>query len=143
MGSMSIWKGKGTKMAGEATIAFVGNVGKSDPELAFMPNGDAVCSFSVAVAGRTRDGDTWKDKEKPSWYKVKVWRKAGEAVAEAVRAGQRVTVIGRLEIEQYEKNGEPRSIPTVTADAVGVVPMPPRNTDRKTDKSDERDGSPW
>ena len=130
---------KGKKMAGEAITYFVGNVGKSDPELAFMPNGDAVCSFSVAVAGRTKDGDTWKDKDKPSWYKVKVWRKAGEAVAETVKAGQRVIVAGRLEIEQYEKNGEPRSIPTVTADAVGVVPMPPR-TERKTE---DRDGSPW
>jgi len=126
-------------MAGEATTWFVGNVGKNDPELAFMPNGDAVCSFSVAVTGRTRDGDGWKDKDKPSWYKVKVWRKAGEAVADAIKAGQRVIVAGSLEIEQYEKNGEPRSIPTVTAVAVGAVPMPQR-TERK---NEERDGSPW
>ena len=129
-------------MAGEATIWFVGNVGKKDPELAFMPNGDAVCSFSVAVKGRTKDGDGWKDKENPSWYKVKVWRKAGEAVAETVRAGQRVLVAGRIEIEQYEKNGEPRSIPTVTAEAVGVVPMPPKGA-AQPKQTEERDGSPW
>jgi single-strand DNA-binding protein len=132
---------KGTVMAGEAALTFIGNVGKKDPELNFMPNGDAVCSFSVAVKGRTKDGDGWKDKENPSWYKVKVWRKAGEAVAESVRAGSRVVVVGRLEIEQYEKDGTTRMVPTVTADAVGVVPMPPRNSQPK--QNDDRDGSPW
>lgn len=128
-------------MAGEANLWFIGNVGKEDPKLEFMPNGDAVCSFSIAVKGRTKDGEGWKDKPNPSWYKVKVWRKAGEAVAESVRGGMRVIVAGRLEIEQYEKDGSTRLIPTVTAEAVGVIPMPPRNPQPK--QTDERDGSPW
>jgi single-stranded DNA-binding protein len=55
----------------------------------------------------------------------------------------RVVVVGRLEIDQYEKDGVTRMIPTVTADAVGVIPMPPRGAQPATKQSDERDGSPW
>lgn len=127
-------------MSGEASICFVGNVGKNEPELAFMANGDAVCSFSMAVTGRVKDGDGWKDKDKPSWYRVKYWRRLGEAAAEEIKPGQRVVVIGRLEIEQYEKDGQTRSIPTVTADAVGIVPMP-KKQQPKQEQSDG--GSPW
>ena len=42
-------------MASVNKVILMGNLGK-DPEVRFMPNGDAVCNFSIATT------DNWKDK---------------------------------------------------------------------------------
>jgi single-strand DNA-binding protein len=49
-------------------VILMGNLGR-DPEVRFMPNGDAVCNFSIATT------DTWKDKagerqEKTEWHNI-------------------------------------------------------------------------
>ena len=49
-------------------VILMGNLGR-DPEVRFMPNGDAVCNFSIATT------DSWKDKagerqEKTEWHRV-------------------------------------------------------------------------
>mgnify|MGYP003333210049 CR=1 FL=1 len=41
-------------MASVNKVILMGNLGK-DPEVRFMPNGDAVCNFSIATT------DNWKD----------------------------------------------------------------------------------
>ena len=37
------------------SCSFIGRLGR-DPETRYMPNGDAVCNFSIAVS------ESWKDK---------------------------------------------------------------------------------
>lgn len=124
-------------MAGEAGISLIGYV-KKDPELRFMPNGDAVCNLTIKVVPRKR-GESGYKPGKASWYRVAVWRKSGEAVAEHVRLEDQVVVVGALEIEEYEKDGEKRVIPKINAEAIGVIPRMPNND--KEEVSD--DGSPW
>jgi len=54
-------------------VILLGNLGR-DPELRFLPNGDAVCNFSIATT------DSWKDKagekqEKTEWHNIVMYRK--------------------------------------------------------------------
>ena len=59
-------------MASVNKVILMGNLGK-DPEVRFMPNGDAVCNFSIATT------DTWKDKngekqERTEWHNIVMYR---------------------------------------------------------------------
>lgn len=79
-------------------IFFTGNVGK-DAELRDV-RGDKVCNFSVAVKqGYGKDAPT-------AWYRVEVWGKRGESLAQYVRKGGKVAVTGEFIIDEYE--GKPQ-----------------------------------
>lgn len=126
-------------MAGEASISFIGYVQKA-PELRFMPNGDAVCNLTVKVTPRKKKNGEW-GKGEPSWYRVALWRAAAEAAADKVNEDDRVVVIGTLEMASYEKDGVKRSVPEVTAEAIGIIPKPLDKPDSSKQQNDQ--GDPW
>jgi single-strand DNA-binding protein len=126
-------------MAGEAQIGFTGFVQK-DPEIRFMTGGDAVASLTVKVTPFKRGPDGGKRGE-PSWYRVSVWGKQGEAVAEHIREGDRVTVTGTLEMRSYEKDGQKRTVPEVRAESIGVVPKIDSTPKSTAPTASERE--PW
>jgi single-strand DNA-binding protein len=125
-------------MAGEAQIGFTGFVQK-DPEIRFMNGGDAVASMTVKVTPFKRGPEGGKRGE-PSWFRVSVWGKQGEAVAERVKEGDRVNVTGTLEMRSYEKGGEKRTVPEVRAESVGIVPKID-NPNKSASNDSER--APW
>lgn len=128
-------------MAGEATIWFVGYVQKQ-PELRIMPNGDAVCNITVKVTPRKKKNGEWGRGE-PSWYRVALWRQQAEAAAEHINADDRVLVAGSLEMTSFEKDGVKRSIPEVTAEAIGVIPKPLDRPSKTTNTDTIDEGNPW
>lgn len=124
-------------MAGEATIGLNGFVQK-DPEVRFVTGGDAVASFTVKVTPFKRGPDGGKRGE-PSWFRVSVWGKQGEAIADSVKEGDRVNVTGTIEMRSYEKDGQKRTVPEVRAESVGVIPKMP-DTSSKTPNAERE---PW
>lgn len=107
-------------MAGETPITIVGNV-VADPELRFTSPGAAVASFRIASTPRTFDRQTneWKDGE-PLFLPVSVWRQQAEHVAESIRRGDRVIVVGRLVQRQYQdREGKTRSSYEIQAEDIG------------------------
>lgn len=123
-------------MAGEPTVTVVGNVG-ADPELRFLPDGTPVCNLRVACTERKLINGEWQD-VRTDWFKINIWKKPAEAAAEHITKGTRVVVVGRLSFDEYEKDGERRTIPEITADVVGIVPKPAAKPEKK-----QEDGSPW
>ncbi|WP_411145302.1 single-stranded DNA-binding protein [Streptomyces sp. x-80] len=106
-------------MAGETPITVVGNV-VADPELRFTPSGAAVANFRIASTPRTFDRVTneWKDGD-TLFLSVSVWRQQAENVAESIKRGDRVIVVGRLTQRQYEdREGKTRSSYEIQADEV-------------------------
>lgn len=105
-------------MAGETPITVAGNV-VADPELRFTPSGAAVTNFRIASTPRTFDRTTneWRDGD-TLFLSVSVWRQQAENVAESVKRGDRVIVVGRLGQRQYEKDGERKSSYEIQADDV-------------------------
>lgn len=106
------------------TITVIGNVGK-DPETRFSPAGLAITKFSVAD---TRGKD---DKAVTTWHNVVCFEQQAENVAEQVRKGSRVVVIGRLQKEQYtDKEGVKREAVSIIADDVCLsLKWKPRSED--------------
>lgn len=102
----------------EPTITLIGNA-TGDAELRFTPSGAAVANLSMAVNPRDKQGEQWVDGE-PNFYRVAAWKDLAENVAESVRRGDRIIVVGRLRQREYEHNGEKRTSLDVTADHVGL-----------------------
>jgi single-strand DNA-binding protein len=81
-------------------ITVAGNIGK-DAETRFMPNGDPVCSFSVADS---------QGKDKPTiWWNCSLFGKRAESLAPYLTKGQPVAVSGNVTERVYtDKNGQER-----------------------------------
>ena len=98
-------------------VTLVGNI-TNDPELRFTPSGSAVANFTVAVNRRIRQGDQWEDKL-DGFFNCSCWRDQAENVAESLRKGNRVVVVGRLSQRSYEdRDGNKRSAVEVQVDEV-------------------------
>ena len=77
-------------MASVNKVILVGNLGR-DPEVRFMPNGEAVCNFSIATT------DSWKDKagakqERTEWHNIVMYRKLAEIAGGPVPSFKQVAV---------------------------------------------------
>jgi single-strand DNA-binding protein len=73
----------------------VGNLGQ-DPEMRFMPDGQAVTNLSVACNRRWNSRATGEQNEETTWYRGSVWGKQAEACNEFLEKGRQVLVEGRL-----------------------------------------------
>lgn len=97
----------------------IGNV-TADPELTYTTDGQARCSFSVAVNYVWYNKDNEKQ-EKVSYFNVTAWRYTAEHAARVLEKGVGVVVSGRLEQRSYEdKDGNNRSIVELVADEIAV-----------------------
>ena len=78
------------------TMTVIGRLGR-DPEMRYMPNGDPVTSFSVAIDERTKKDGNW-DKA-TVWVRVSVFGKQAEACNQYLAKGRQVYVEGRLSFD--------------------------------------------
>jgi single-strand DNA-binding protein len=76
------------------TIIIVGNLGK-DPEMRYLPSGQAVTSFSVAT-NRQYTGQDGQPVKETTWFRVSVWGKQAESCNQYLKKGNKVLVEGRL-----------------------------------------------
>jgi single-strand DNA-binding protein len=74
----------------------IGRLGR-DPEMRFLPNGDAVTSFSVATDRRVKKDGNWE--KSTVWYRVSVFGKQAEACNEFLAKGRQVCVEGSLNFD--------------------------------------------
>ena len=107
-------------MASVNRVTLIGNLGK-DPEMRFMPNGDAVCNFSIATT------ENWKDKngqkqEKTEWHNIVIYRKLAEIAGEYLKKGQPVYIEGRLQTRKWQdKDNNDRYTTEVIADQMQML----------------------
>ena len=91
-------------MASVNKVIVLGNLGK-DPDLRHLPNGDAVCNFSLATT------ESWKDKngnkqDKTEWHNVVIFRKLAEVAGEYLKKGRPVYIEGRLQTRKWQDKEE-------------------------------------
>lgn len=81
-------------------VMLIGRLGK-DPEVRYMPNGEAVCNVSLATS------ENWKDKagekqEKTEWHNLTFFRRLAEIAGEYLKKGSQVYVEGKLQTRKWE-----------------------------------------
>lgn len=82
-------------------VILVGNVGV-DPEVRYMPNGNAVASFSVATSESWKDKTTGEKQEKTEWHRVVCFNRLGEIAGEYIRKGSKLYVEGSLRTRKWQ-----------------------------------------
>ena len=80
-------------------VILIGRLGR-DPECRYLPNGDAVCNFSIATS------ESWKDqsgqkKERTEWHAITMYRKLAEIAAQYLKKGSQVYIEGRIQSRKY------------------------------------------
>jgi single-strand DNA-binding protein len=105
----------------ETTVTLIGNL-TADPELRFTQAGAVVANFTVATTPRTFDraSGEWKDAE-ALFMRCTIWRQPAEHLAESLRRGDRVIVVGRLKQRSFEtRDGDKRTVIECDATEIGA-----------------------
>ena len=98
-------------------VLLIGNLTR-DPELRYIPSGQPVTSFTVAV-NRTYVSQSGEKKEEVSFLRVVVWGKRAEVCNEYLKKGSPVFVEGRLQSRSWDaQDGTKRSTIEVIAQSV-------------------------
>lgn len=97
-------------------VVLMGNLTR-DPELRATPNGQQVCSFSLALNRSYKGADgNWQDAT--DFIDVVAWGPLGERVAQYLSKGRPCLVNGRLQSRSWEQEGQKRSKVEVVAQDV-------------------------
>ena len=106
-----------------------------DPELRFMPNGEAVCNFGLATS------DKWKNKngeptEKTEFHNITIYRRLAEIAGQYLKKGSQVYLEGKIQSRKYtDKNGVERTAYEIVCHEMKMLggneahmqPAPPAN----------------
>lgn len=103
------------------SCSFIGRLGK-DPEVKYMPSGDAVANVSLAVGWKT------KEKEGTEWVPVVFFGKLAEIVAKYLTKGSQVYVSGHFRTRKWtDKDGNDRYTSEIVADRMQMLGSKPRD----------------
>jgi len=95
-------------------VFLIGNLTR-DPELSTIPNGTAVCKFAIAVNRRFSGQDGNRETD---FFNIVVWRAVGENCAKYLKKGNKVCVVGRIQIREYDQDGVKKYFTEIVADEV-------------------------
>lgn len=97
-------------------VILMGNLTR-DPELRQTPNGQNVCSFSLAL-NRSYKGSDGNWQEATDYIDIVAWGPLGERVSQYLTKGRPCLVNGRLQSRSWEQDGQKRSKVEVVAQDV-------------------------
>ncbi len=87
-------------------VILIGNLGQ-DPEVKYMPNGNAVANITVATSESWKDKNTGEQVDKTEWHRVVFFRRLAEIAGEYLKKGSKVYIEGKLQTRKWQdKNGK-------------------------------------
>ncbi len=102
-------------------VILIGNLGK-DPEVRYMPNGNAVANVTLATSESWKDKNTGETQERTEWHRVVFFRKLAEIVGEYVKKGSKIYVEGRLQTRKWQdQSGQDRYTTEIVADQMQML----------------------
>lgn len=101
-------------------VFLIGRLGR-DPEVRYMPNGEAVCNFSVATS------ETWNDRngqrvERTEWHNITMYRKLAEIAGQYLKKSSQVYLEGKIQSRKYQgKDGIERTAYEIIANEMKML----------------------
>ncbi len=107
-------------MGSLAKVILIGNLGR-DAELKKTPSGTSVLDFSLATNERWNDREG-NSQEHTQWFRVSLWGRRADALAQYLQKGKQVYVEGRLRARLYQgSDGQARISLDVRADDIQLL----------------------
>lgn len=101
-------------------VILIGRLGR-DPETRYMPNGEAVCNFSVATSEKYTDKNGQRQ-EATEWHNVTMYRKLAEIAGQYLKQGSQVYIEGKIKSRKYtDKNGVERTAYDIIANELKML----------------------
>jgi single-strand DNA-binding protein len=108
-------------MASVNKCIIVGNLGR-DPEIRYLPSGDAIANIAVATSFKSKDRQTGEQKEQTEWHRISFFGRLAEIVGQYLKKGSSVYVEGRLQTRKYtDKDGIERYATEVIAENMQML----------------------
>jgi len=85
-------------------VTIIGTLGR-DPEMKYMPNGNAVVNLSVATDESYNDKQSGQKVEKTEWHRLTAYGKLAEIIGQYLKKGSRAYFEGKLQTREWEKDG--------------------------------------
>jgi len=82
-------------------VILIGNVG-NDPEMRYMPNGNAVTTLSVATTETWKDKQTGEKQDRTEWHRVVYYNRIAEIAGEYVKKGTKIYIEGSLRTRKWQ-----------------------------------------
>ncbi|MCW8109837.1 single-stranded DNA-binding protein [Alteromonas ponticola] len=101
-------------------VILVGHLG-NDPEVRYMPNGNAVANLSLATS------ESWKDQqgqvqEKTEWHRLTMYRRLAEIAGEYLKKGAQIYVEGKLQTRKWQdQQGQDRYTTEIIVDQMQML----------------------
>lgn len=121
-------------MASVNKVILVGNLG-ADPEMRYLPSGEAVANIRIATT------DTWKDKdgnkqEATEWHRISFFGRQAEVCGQYLKKGSQIYVEGSIRTRKWQdKEGQERYSTEIRGDRMqmlggrqGMSDAPPRES---------------
>lgn len=103
-------------------VILVGTLGQ-DPEVRYLPNGNAVTSLSMATSEQWTDKQSGQRVERTEWHRVVLFGKVAEIAGEYARKGSQLYIEGKLQTREWEKDGIKRYTTEVHVDMRGTMQL--------------------
>lgn len=108
-------------MASVNKVILVGNLG-ADPEVRYLPSGDAVANIRLATTDRYKDKQSGEFKEMTEWHRISFFGRLAEIVSEYLKKGSSVYIEGRIRTRKYQaQDGTDRYSTEIVADQMQML----------------------
>src|SRR6201994_2318571 len=108
-------------MASVNKVILVGNLG-ADPEVRYLPSGDAVANIRLATTDRYKDKTSGENKEVTEWHRVSFFGRLAEIVSEYLKKGSSVYIEGRIRTRKWRaQDGTARYSTEIVADQMQML----------------------
>ena len=101
-------------------VIIIGTLGR-DPEMRYLPNGNAVCSMSLATDEGYKDKNTGQQVDKTEWHRIEAFGRLAEIMGEYLKKGSKCYVEGKLRTDEYEKDGIKRYSTKIIANEMTML----------------------
>jgi single-strand DNA-binding protein len=101
-------------------VILIGNLGQ-DPEVRYMPNGNAVANVTLATTETWKDRNSGENQERTEWHRIVLFRRLAEIAGEYLRKGAKVYIEGKLQTRKWEKEGQAHYTTEIVADQLQML----------------------
>lgn len=102
-------------------VIIIGNLG-ADPEVKYMPSGEAVTNLRIATSESWKDKNTGEQVERTEWHRVVMFRRLAEIAGEYLKKGSKVYIEGRLQTRKWQgQDGQDRYTTEIVANEMQML----------------------
>lgn len=102
-------------------VILIGNIGV-DPDVRYLPNGNAVTTLSLATSESWKDKNTGEKQERTEWHRVVCFNRLGEIAGQYVRKGSKLFVEGSLRTRKWQdQQGQDKYTTEIVANDIQML----------------------